>query len=122
MPGKRSVLHKTEGREPHRPDQDQSQKAIKNWLKSNVRVGTIVAIKRTQNESLHYRRGIVLSVRPKNFNVGIQQQDGTFSESGITFDYAGRHWREPSGGVQIVIPTEAVLAACDGYDPVGQNP
>jgi len=113
MPGKRSVLHKTEGREPHRPDQDQSQKAIKNWLKSNVRIGTIVAIKRAQNESLHYRRGIVLSIRPKNFNVGIQQQDGTFSESGITFDYAGRHWREPGGGVQIVIPTEAVLAACD---------
>jgi len=95
------------------PDHDQSEKAIKNWLKSHVAVGVIVAIKRRQNGQLQYERGKVLSIRPKNFNVGPQQSDGTFADAGITFDYAGRSWREPAGGVRLVMPSEAVLAACD---------
>jgi hypothetical protein len=114
MPGKRAISSDTPGREP--PDQAQSEKAIKNWLRSNVKVGAIVAIKRRQNGSLQYERAMVLSVRPKNFNVGAQQRDGTYSESGTTFDYAGRHWRDREGGTQIVMPTEAVLAACDACD------
>ena len=103
-------------KERHSPDHDQSGKAIKKWLSSNVIVGAIVAIKRRQNGLLQFERGMVLSVRPKNFNVGIQQRDGTFSESGVTFDRAGRHWRDPGGGMQIVIPTKKVLAACDACD------
>ena len=95
------------------PDHDQSEKAIKNWLKSHVAVGLIVAIKRTQNGQLQFERAKILSIRPKNFNVGPQQSDGTFADAGITFDYAGRSWREPSGGVSLVMPTEAVLLACD---------
>jgi hypothetical protein len=114
MPGKRAISSDTPGREP--PDQAQSEKAIKNWLRSNVKVGAIVAIKRRQNGSLQYERAMVLSVRPKNFNVGAQQRDGTYSDSGTTFDYAGRHWRDREGGTQIVMPTEAVLAACDACD------
>jgi diphthamide synthase subunit DPH2 len=95
---------------------EQSEKAIKNWLSSNVKVGTIVAIRRRQNGLVLYERGMVLSVRPKNFNVGFQQRDGTYSESGTTFDYAGRHWQDREGGTQIVIPTDAVLGACDVCD------
>jgi hypothetical protein len=98
------------------PDHDQSEKAIKNWLKSHVAVGLVVAIKRTEGGSLQYERGKVLSIRPKNFNVGPQQRDGTFADAGITFDHAGRSWREPSGGVRLVMPTEAVLNACDACD------
>jgi hypothetical protein len=98
------------------PDHDQSEKAIKNWLKSHVGVGVIVAIKHTQNGVLQFERGKVLSIRPKNFNVGTQQRDGTFADAGIPFDYAGRSWREPSGGTRLVMPTEAVLAACDACD------
>lgn len=98
------------------PDYDQSERSIKNWLKSHVKVGAVVAIKRTQNGLLQYERGIVLSVRPKNFNVGAQQRDGTFTDSGITFDHSGKSWREPSGGMRLVVPTEAVLAACDACD------
>jgi len=95
------------------PDEDQSDKAIRKWLSSHVEVGAIVAVANNQEGSLHYERGVVLSVRPKNFNVGLQQSDGTFEESGPTFDYAGRNWRERDDGLRIVIPTEAVLAACN---------
>jgi hypothetical protein len=52
----------------------------------------------------------VLSVRPKNFNVGTELSDGTFAQSGETFDNAGRNRRDPKA--RIVIPTEAVLQAC----------
>jgi hypothetical protein len=96
------------------PDHDQSEKAIKNWLKSHVAVGAIVAIKRTQDGAVVFERGKVLSIRPKNFNVGRQQEDGTFADAGITFDYAGRSWREDNEGLSLVIPTEAVLKACGG--------
>jgi hypothetical protein len=116
MPGKRPIFNDTRGGEPSSPDKEQSEKAIKKWLSANVEVGAIVAIRRRQNGSLQYERGMVLSVRPKNFNVGVQQRDGTYSESGTTFDYAGRHWRDRDGGTQIVIPTDAVLAACDACD------
>lgn len=98
------------------PDHDQSEKAIKNWLKTHVSVGTILAIKRTQNGLLQFERGKVISIRPKNFNVGTQQTDGSFADAGMTFDYAGRSWREPSGGTRLVMPTEAVLKACDACD------
>ena len=84
------------------PDEDQSDKAIRKWLSSHVEVGAIVAVANNQDGSLHYERGVVLSVRPKNFG-----------ESGPTFDYAGRNWRERDDGLRIVIPTEAVLEACD---------
>jgi len=116
MPGKRSIFRDTPRRESSSPDKEQSEKAIKNWLSSNVKVGTIVAIRRRQNGLVQYERGMVLSVRPKNFNVGFQQRDGTYSGSGTTFDTAGRHWRDREGGTQIVIPTDAVLAACDACD------
>ena len=112
MPGKRPVFSDTAGREPHSLDKEQSEKAIKKWLSSNLKVGAILAIRRRRNGLLQYERGMVLSARPRNFNVGTQHRDGTFSESGITFDYAGRHWRDPGSGIQIVIPTDAVLGAC----------
>ena len=116
MPGKQQISGDTRRREPSSPDKEQSEKAIKNWLNANVKVGAIVAIRHRQNGLLQYERGMVLSVRPRNFNVGAQQRDGTYSESGITFDYAGRHWRDREGGTQIVIPTDAVLGACDACD------
>ena len=96
------------------PDHDQSEKAIKHWLKSHVAVGAIVAIKSSTDGVVQFQRGKVLSIRPKNFNVGPQQSDGTFADSGITFDYAGRSWRESDGHMRLVIPTEAVLKACEG--------
>ena len=116
MPGKRPIFSNTRERQPSLPDKEQSEKAIKNWLSANVKVGAIVAIRRSQNGMFQYERGMVLSVRPKNFNVGAQHRDGTYSEAGTTFDYAGRHWRDRGSGTQIVIPTDAVLSACDACD------
>jgi len=98
------------------PDHNQSEKAIKNWLKSHVVVGALVGIKRTQGGLLQFERAKVLSIRPKNFNVGSQQPDGSYSDSGVTFDYSGTPWRESSDRsieVRLVMPTDLVLAACD---------
>lgn len=100
-------------RKPNSPCSDQSEKSIKNWLRSNIKVGLVVAIRRMQDGMLQYERAVVLSLRPKNFNVGAQLQDGTFSESGVTFDHAGRSWQNPTGPVRLVAPTQAVLKACD---------
>jgi len=100
-------------RKPNSPCGDQSEKSIKNWLRSNVKVGVVVAIRRIQDGMLQYERAVVLSVRPKNFNVGVQLSDGDFSESGITFDAAGRPWQASAGPIRLVAPTPAVLQACD---------
>ncbi len=85
-------------------------------MKLHVAVGVLVAIRRTEGAQVQFERARVVSIRPKNFNVGVQQPDGTFADSGMTFDYAGRSWREPSGPLRLVMPTEAVLAACDACD------
>ena len=98
------------------PCRDQSEKSIRNWLHAHIHVGVVVAIRRARNGTLQYERAAVLSIRPKNFNVGPQQRDGTFADAGITFDQAGRSWREPDGGMRLVMPTEEVLAACDACD------
>jgi len=95
------------------PDHDQSDKAIKNWLKTHIAVGVVVGIKLTQDGTVRFERGKVLSIRPKNFNVARQQEDGEFADAGITFDYTGSAWRENDGDIRLVIPTEAVLKACD---------
>jgi hypothetical protein len=100
-------------RKPNSPCADQTEKSIKNWLRLNTKVGVVVAIRRMQEGMLQYQRGVVVSLRPRNFNVGIQLEDGTFAESGTTFDHAGRSWQDPSGPVRLVAPTPAVLQACD---------
>jgi hypothetical protein len=96
--------------EPNSPCKDQSDKSIRNWLRSNIKVGAIVAVRRIQGGKLQYERAVVLSVRPKNFNVGVELGDGSFAGAGETFDNAGRNRRDPKA--RIVIPTEAVLQAC----------
>jgi hypothetical protein len=90
----------------------QSEKSIKKWLRSHVKVGAVVVIRRIQDNRLQYERAIVLSIRPKNFNVAEQRRDGTFPESGETFDWSGRPWRDPAGPTRLVMPTESVLEAC----------
>ena len=102
--------------EPNSPCGDQSEKSIKRWFRSNIKVGTLVAIRHTQDGMLRYERASVRSLRPKNFNVSPQHVDGTFTESSVTFDYSGRLWREPLGKTRLVIPTPAVLEACDACD------
>jgi hypothetical protein len=92
------------------PDDDQSEKAIKKWLKSHLKVGLIVAVKRTEDGQPQFERGKVISIRPRNFNVSTEQADGTFPDSGMTFEYSGEALRESA--VRLVMPTEAVLAAC----------
>ena len=99
--------------DPNSPCRDQSEKSIKNWLHSNIKVGAIVAIRCIQDGMLRYERAVVLSIRPKNFNVSTQQRDGTFAEFGETFDYSGRNWRDPTSQVRMVVPTQGVLEACD---------
>ena len=65
---------------------------------------------------LQYERAVVLSIRPKNFNVRAQRKVGTFAESSETFNYSGRNWRDPAGQMRLVVPTQAVLEACDACD------
>ena len=106
--GRRAQLGK-----PNTPCKDQTEKSIKNWLIANLKVGATVAIRHTQGGMLRYERAVVLSIRPRNFALGALQSDGSFAESGMSFAYSGRNYREPTGQTRLVVPTPAVLAACD---------
>ena len=98
------------------PCADQSDKSIKRWLRSNIKVGAIVAVRRIQGRKLHYERAVVLSVRPKNFNIARLRRDQALADSPETFDYSGRNWRDPTAQVRVVAPTQVVLQACDYCD------
>jgi hypothetical protein len=101
---------------PKSPCGDQSDKSIKRWLRSNIKVGAIVAIRRIQDRKLRYERAVVLSIRPKNFNVSALRRDQRVAESAETFDYSGRNWRDASAETRLVVPTQVVLEACDDCD------
>src|SRR5436190_2175247 len=92
------------------PCSTQSEKSIRRWLRGNIKVGALVAIRRTHGGTVEYERGLVVSVRPKNFNVAPHEKDATLAEAGETFDYSGRRWRDPDGPIRLVIPTPAILA------------
>jgi hypothetical protein len=98
------------------PCGDQSEKSIKRWLRSNIKVGAMVAIRRIEDRKLYYERAIVLSVRPKNFNVATLQRDQTPADAHETFDHSGINWRSTKAPTRVVLPTPAVLEACDVCD------
>jgi hypothetical protein len=104
------------------PCADQSQEEIEKWLRANVALGTEVVVRHTQSDLLRYQRGRVVRLGRGRFEVATQQAGGTYSESGNTFYYSGRNCWHPKGQTSLVIPTPAVLEACDRCGPYGTLP
>lgn len=95
------------------PYTDQTEQGIEEWLRTNVTVGTHVAIRHTQYGLLSYERGIVTRLGKGRFEVATQRRDGSFAESGESFYFSGKNCWHPKGQTRLVIPTEAVLDACE---------
>ena len=105
------------------PCYEQSSNDIAAWLRANIRTtGILVAVRHTQGGILRYELGQVVRLAPGRFGVAIKRRDGTFSDSGDTFYFSGKNCLHPKGQTRLVIPTEAVLAACRTSERDGSLP
>ena len=89
----------------------QTETEIKSWMKANVSVGSIVAVRHTQARFLQYAKATVVRVGKGRFEVDTLGP-GNLSSSGKTFYYSGKNCWHPVGQTRLVIPTEQVLNAC----------
>lgn len=98
---------------PKSPCADQTEEEVEGWLRENVAVGAEVAIRQTQGGLLRYQRGRIVRVAKGRFEVAAERRDGTYSESGETFYSSGKNCWHPKGQTRLVIPSPAVVAACE---------
>jgi hypothetical protein len=97
---------------PKSPCSDQTREAIEMWLRSNVRIGQDVAIRRTHGGLLWYERGCVVRLGKGRFEVALSPNRAMTSDSGDSFYYSGKNCRYPQ--VQTAGHSSlAVLAACE---------
>lgn len=82
-------------------------------MRANVRIGAILAVRHKQAGFLQYVAATVTRIEKRGFQVDTLGP-GNLSTAGHTFYYSGKNCRHPKGQTRLVIPTEAVLAAC-GY-------
>jgi hypothetical protein len=104
-------------REPQLPCSGQTQAAIERWLREHAGPGTVVAVRYTIGGRVAYQRGRVARAESDRIVLAMRRSDGTFGPRAV-FRYSGRNCWNP-GSSQLVIPTEAVLAACDAYEDNG---
>ena len=98
------------------PCHGQSEEEIKDWMKANVQIGTVVAIRNTQGGLLHYLPAEVTRLGRGRFTVEPQESYG-LGTGGSNFYYSGKNCWHPKGQTRLVIPTPAVIAA---YGPPGE--
>src|SRR5437016_2757197 len=104
-------------RQSDTPCGDQTAESVEAWLRTNVKPGVEVVIRETEAGLLRYERAQVVHIGGGRFEVAAKRPDGKLIRSGQTFYYSGKNCRHPKGQTRIVIPTEAVLKACDECGP-----
>jgi hypothetical protein len=117
-------------RGPDAPCARQTSEAIEEWIRANVRVGTEVVIRFAIGGRLHYQRGRVARLDAVRFGVAVRRRDGTYGPPRGGFFYTGKNCWNPTSLSQLVIPTPAVLAACEAFEesdgrlaaPAGSRP
>ncbi len=96
---------------PLPPCHGQTAKDVKNWLLSNVGIGTVVAIRNTQGWILQYIPAKVVRLGKGRFEVEpLQNSCFSVGEGGNTFYYSGKNCWHPKGQTRLVIPSPAVEA------------
>lgn len=98
------------------PCADQTRAAIEEWIRAHVRVGTQVVIRYAIGRRLYYQRGRVACLDSARFGVAVRRRNGTYGLLRGGFFYTGRNCWYPSSLSHLVIPTPAVLAACDACE------
>ena len=101
-----------------RPCFGQTEDQIKDWMRREVRLGTVVVVRNTQAGFLHYAKAIVIRLGRGRFEVNTLGS-GCLSPAGLTFYYSGKNCRHPKGQTRLVIPTEKVLQACGSPGDLG---
>ena len=96
---------------PKAPCHEQTEEAVAQWLKANVRLGATVVVRHTQGGFVHYVKAEVIRIGKGRFEVDTLGK-GHLSTAGKTFYHSGKNCFNPKGKTRLVIPTEAVLAAC----------
>jgi hypothetical protein len=103
-------------RGPNAPCASQTREAIEEWIRANARVGTEVVIRYAIGGRVHYQRGRVARLDPARLGVAVRRHDGTYGPPRGGFLYTGKSCWNPTGLSHLVIPTPAVLAACEAFE------
>ena len=95
------------------PCSDQTEASITDWLNANVKFGRLVVFRHTHGGMLRYERGEVIRIGRGRFQVAVKRKDGAVEKTSTAFFYSGKSCQDPKGQTHLVIPTDAVLEACD---------
>lgn len=101
---------------PRSPCYEQTDEAVNQWLKANVALDAVVVVRHTQAGFTHYVKAKVIRLGKGRFEVDTLGA-GHLSTAGTSFFYSGKNCWEPKGQTRLVIPTDAVLAACTDSVP-----
>lgn len=96
----------------------QTIEEVEEWLRTNVALGTVVAIRNSQAGFLQYVRAKVVRIGKGRFEV---QPENTYTLSGAgqTFYYSGKNCWQPKGQTRLVIPTAEVAKAYGDPESIG---
>jgi hypothetical protein len=90
------------------------------WLRAHVRIGATVAIRHGEAGFLQYATATVTRIGKRCFEVDTLGLCN-LSTAGHMFYFSGKNGRNPKGQTHLVIPTEAVLAACGKPGDLGRT-
>lgn len=102
------------------PCYGQTADEVEAWLRSNVRIGATVAIRHTQAGFLQYATATVTRIGKGRFEVDTLGP-ANLSAAGRAFYFSGKNCWSPKGKTCLVIPTEAVRAACGSPGDQGRT-
>lgn len=88
----------------------QTAEEIEKWLRANVAIGTVVAIRNTQAGFLQYVPARIIRIGKGRFEVAREIRD-SLSGAGNTFYYSGKNCWQPKGQTRLVIPSPDVINA-----------
>lgn len=102
------------------PCYGQTADEVEAWLRANVCIGATVAIRHTQAGFRQYATATVTRISKGRFEVDTLGP-GNLSTAGCAFYFSGKNCWSPKGQTRLVIPTEAVLAACGQPGDLGRT-
>ena len=94
------------------PCWDQSEARISSWVREHVHIDTPVVVGTIKDGRPRYDRARVTQLGRGKFQITLMT-DGAPFKGAQAFYYTGRSCRNPRGATRLVIPTVAVLKACD---------
>lgn len=91
------------------PCSGQTAENLTAWLKANIAIGALAAIRCTGDGVVTYQLATVTRIREDRFEL-----DRTGGGGGAAFFFRGKNCVDPTGLTRLVVPTLRVMAACGG--------